>query len=464
MPHRVRQVQPPLSFIPPAFSPGLLRVVHWSLPVLLRVRLRPWLPVGITHIQVVNGATLAQLYHGFQQGELRFVMAFRHVEVDDPLCGLYLLSRAVPQAARRQGISLQTPLHAHFLYDRGMPLWAGTGLGWALSRLGGISIRRGRQPDWPGLRQARKLLTRGDLPLVIAPEGATNGHSERVGPLESGAAQLAFWGVEDLAKANRPETVVIVPINIQYRYVKPAWPRLNRLLTQLEQASGLPRYQGELGPPEQVCYARILRLGDRLLDQMEGFYRRVYHQKSRFLDSHPPLNCAERLQALLEAALQTGEHYFGLTARGNLAERCRRLEEAGWQDIYRDDLADRATLSPLERGLADWLAQAASLQMLHMRLVETFVAVDDTYLAEKPSYERCAEITLLMFDLVARLRGDDPPRRPRLGDRQATLTVGEPISVSDRWPQDQSSPRATRQAVTELTQELQHALEQMIRP
>jgi hypothetical protein len=65
---------------------------------------------------------------------------------------------------------------------------------------------------------------------------------------------------------------------------------------------------------------------------------------------------------------------------------------------------------------------------------------------------------------VARLRGDNPPCRPRLGDRQATLTVGEPIAVGDRWPQHQSSPRAARQAVTELTEELQHALEQMIRP
>ncbi|NEQ48115.1 MAG: 1-acyl-sn-glycerol-3-phosphate acyltransferase [Leptolyngbya sp. SIOISBB] len=462
MPHFVRHVQPPLSFIPPAYNLWLLRAVHWALPLLLRVRLRPWLPVGIAHIEVVNGAVLAQLYHEFQQGDLRFVMAFRHVEVEDPLCGLHLLSRAIPQVARQQGILLQRPLHAHFLYDRGMPLWAGTGLRWAFSRLGGISIRRGRQPDWSGLRQARKLLTRGDLPLVIAPEGATNGHSERVGPLESGAAQLAFWCAGDLAKADRPETVKIIPINIQYRYVKPMWSRLGRLLTQLEQTSGLPVYRGELETPEKACYARILRLGEHLLSQMEAFYRRVYHQKSRVRNPDPPLSCAERLQALLESALQMGEQYFGLTAEGNLAERCRRLEEAGWQDIYRDDLPDRHTLSPLDRGLADWLAQAASLQMLHMRLVETFVAVDDIYLKEKPSFERCAEITLLMFDLLARLRGDQLPRRPRLGDRQATLTVGEPISVSDRWPQYRVNHQAARQAVKELTEELQQALERMI--
>ena len=430
--------------------------------MLLRVRLWPWLPAGITQVEVANSATLAQLYHEFQQGNLRFVMAFRHVEVDDPLCGLYLLSRAVPQAARQQGMQLRTPLHAHFLYDRGMPLWAGTGLGWVFSHLGGIPIRRGRQPDWSGLRQARKLLSQGNWPLAIAPEGATNGHSERVGPLESGAAQLAFWCVEDLAKAGRPETVAIVPINIQYRYVKPMWLRLGRLLTQLEQMSGLPVYCGEPGTPEKACYARILNLGDHLLSQMEAFYRRVYHQKSRFLDPDPSLGCAKRLQALLGSALQVGEQYFGLAAEGNLAERCRRLEEAAWTDIYRGDLSDHPTLSPLERGLADWLAQSASLQMLHMRLVETFVAVDDTYLKEKPSFERCAEITLLMFDMLSRLRGDKLPRRPQLGDRQATLTVGDSISVSDRWPQYQRGHQAARQAVTDLTKELQQALEQMV--
>ena len=464
MPQFVRQVQSRLSFIPPAYNPWLLWAVHQFLPALLQLRLWPWLPAGITQIEVVNGAVLAELYQQFQQGQLRLLMAFRHVEVDDPLCGLYLLSRAVPQAARQQGIQLHTPIHTHFLYERGMPLWGGRWLGWALSHLGGIPIRRGRQPDWSGLRQARTLLSQGAWPMAMAPEGATNGHSERVGPLEPGTAQLAFWCVADLAKANRHEAVFTVPINIQYQYIQPAWQRLGQLLTQLEHISGLPdKGEGdETGTPEATFYARILRLGEHLLGKMEAFYCRLYHQKQRFPQSDPPLPCSERLQALLESALQVGEQYFGLPAHGNLAERCRRLEEAGWTDIYRDDLPDRRTLSSLDRGLADWLAQEASLRMLHMRLVETFVAVTQTYLKEKPSFERCAEIILLMFDMLARLRGDTLPRRPRLGNRRATLTIGEPISVTDRWPQYQSSHRAARQAVMELTEELQQALEAMI--
>ena len=428
----------------------------------MRVRLWPWLPGGISQIEVINGAMLAELYAQFQQGDLRFLMAFRHVEVDDPLCGLHLLSRAVPQAAQRQDIPLRTPIHAHFLYERGMPLWAGNWLGWAFSHLGGIPIRRGRQPDWSALRQARKVMSRGDWPMAVAPEGATNGHSERVGPLEPGTAQLGFWCAEDLVRSERHESVAIVPINIQYRYVEPAWPRLGRLLTQLEHNSGLSAYEDGDGALEAVFYRRIKRLGNHLLSKMEEFYRRFYHQEQRFTypDTHPA--CSERLQMLLESALQVGEQYFNLPANGNLGERCRRLEEAGWTDIYRDDLPDRKTLSPLEQGLADWLAQEASLRLVHMRLVETFVAVTDTYLEENPSFERCAEITLLMFDMLARLQGDKLPSRPRLGNRRAILTVGEPISVTERWPQYKSSHRAAKQAVMDLTKDLQQALEAMI--
>jgi hypothetical protein len=138
------------------------------------------------------------------------------------------------------------------------------------------------------------------------------------------------------------------------------------------------------------------------------------------------------------------------------------VEEAGWTYIYRDDLPDRHTLSPLDQGLADWVAQEASLRMLHMRLVETFVAANATYLKEKPSFERCAEMALLMFDLLARVRGDKLPSRPRLGDRCATLTIGQSLSVNERYGTYHTSHAAARQAIADLTAELQQALENMI--
>jgi 1-acyl-sn-glycerol-3-phosphate acyltransferase len=467
LPDPIRTTQPKLEFIPQRFNPFILQIAQWLLPILLRYRTRPWLPAGIVNIEAKNAEVLAELYQQFQAGKIRFLIAFRHPEVDDPLCMFYLLSRIVPRIARQKSISLQYPIQSYFLYDRGMTLWAGKWLGWLFSRLGGFPIRRGKALDRIALRKARELFVNGQMPIAVAPEGATNGHSGIVSPLEPGVAQLGFWCVEDLVKANRPETVFIVPVGIQYRYVAPPWSKLNWLLSKLEADSGLSVQEigdnaiGEL-------YQRLLRLGEHLISEMEEFYRRFYHQdipKDILTNESTNLNevLHQRLQRLLDTALKISEQYFGLQSQGTLIDRCRRLEEAGWSYIYREDLPDINNLPPFKKGLADWVATEADLRMRHMRMVESFVAVTSNYIREKPTVERFAETTLLMFDMISRVRGENKlPGRPRLGWRQAQLTVGEPISVTERWPAYQKDRQGARQASSQLTQDIKSALENMI--
>ncbi|WP_228721702.1 lysophospholipid acyltransferase family protein [Thermoleptolyngbya sichuanensis] len=461
---------PALLFIPQRFNPAVLMAMRAALPLLFRLRVRPWLPTGISHVEVVNAKELALLYQRFQAGEVRFILAFRHPEVDDPFSMLYLLSSGVPKAAREHDIPLRSPVHSHFIYDRGMTIWAGDWLGWLFSRLGGIPIHRGKRLDRTGLRAARELLLNGQFPLAIAPEGATNGHSEVVSPLEPGVAQLGFWCAEDLRKKGRSEQVYIVPIGIRYTYPQPIWPKLDRLLSRLEQDTGLPPLVQDETPTEDVRYRRVLRLADHLLTEMEGFYHRFYPQYlTPEADSKPELDesanqhLIRRLETLLDAALRAAEAHFRLEAQGTIIDRCRRLEEAGWNAIYREDLpADFAALSPFQRGLADWGAEEAEIRLRHMRLVESFVAVTADYLQEQPTAERFAEMALLMFDLVARIKGDDMPARPRLGWRQSRVTVGTPICVSDRHSDYQRDHTSAKRAVAELTQDLQAALEQLI--
>ncbi|PLZ50190.1 1-acyl-sn-glycerol-3-phosphate acyltransferase [Fischerella thermalis] len=469
----MQHAQSRLEFIPQRFNPVVLRLAQWLLPILLRFRLRPWLPAGISRIQVKNAEILAELYQQFQAGKVRFLMAFRHPEVDDPLCMLYLLSRAVPRVARQQGIPLQYPIHSHFIYERGMLLWAGDWLGWFFSNLGGTPIRRGKRLDKLGIQNARNLFANAKMPIAVAPEGATNGHSGIVSPLEPGVAQFGFWCVEDLQKANRSEEVLIVPIALQYSYVKPPWAKLDWLLSKLEADCGLPVKtigRSETANPEEIHYPRLLRLAEHLLTEMEGFYQRFYHQHLAAIDHELEArgNANEilmaRLHRLQDTALKVAEQYFKLQPQGNFIDRCRRLEEAGWSYIYREDVSDINALPPFQRGLADWVAAEAELRMRHMRLVETFIAVTGTYVKEKPTPERFAETALLIFDMIARTRNNTKlPGRPRLGWRQALITVGQPISVTERWAKSQSDRRAVRVGVTELTKELHQALEQLIK-
>ncbi len=465
----IQHAQPPLQFIPPKLDIKVLRTVQVLLPLIIRYR------TAIKHIEAKNVEILVNLYHQFQAGKIRFLIAFRHPSSDDPLCLGHLLYRSVPRLAKEQGILLKPPIHAHCMYDRGIPLWAGKFMGWLYARLGGTPIHRGKI-DLQGLRSARDLFANGPFPMAAAPEGATNGHSEIVSPLEPGISQLGFWCVEDLRKAGRSEEVVIVPLGIRYRYITPPWGAIDSLLTGLEADAGLAGMQPAAGEATgSFRYKRLYRLGEHLLGVMEDYYTRFYHQelpasttarlKSRKTsEPYVPISneeFANRLNVLLDAALKVAEQFFHLQPKGSVIDRCRRLEQAAWDWIYREDLKNVETLSTLERGLADRVAEEADLRAWHMRIVESFVAVTGKYVLEKPTAERFAETTLLMWDMFARIKGKSPFNRPKLGAQQALLTVGQPISVSERWDTYKESRRGAKQAIADLTQELQMALETM---
>ncbi|MBW4618218.1 MAG: 1-acyl-sn-glycerol-3-phosphate acyltransferase [Cyanosarcina radialis HA8281-LM2] len=463
----INQAQPPLEFLPPALNLFWLRVTQIILPLWRRSQ------TSIVRIEAENVETLVDLYEQFQAGKVRFLMAFRHPSADDPICMLHLLSQIVPQVARKRKVALKNPIHAHFIYDRGLPLWVGSIVGWLLPRLGGTPIQRGKL-DRVGLRSARDLFVNGSLPMAAAPEGATNGHNEIVSPLEPGIAQMGFWCVEDLLKAGRNEQVFIVPIGIQYRYLSRPWKNLEKLLRELESDLGLPVGKEAIIYDEEaqrILYQRLYRLGEHLLRAMEKFYAKFYHQKllgeSKTAASSPEGSIersefAARLRSLLDAALQVAEQYFNIQPHGTEVDRCRRLEQAAWDCIYREDIKDPEALSPVERGLADRIAVEADFRLWHMRLVESFVAVTGAYVLEKPTAERFAETILLVRDAIARIKGDNPFSRPRLGKQWVQMTVGQPISVSQRWDAYRASRRGAKQAVADLTGELQTALEKTI--
>ncbi|TWH51087.1 1-acyl-sn-glycerol-3-phosphate acyltransferase [Dulcicalothrix desertica] len=467
------QAQPPLEFIAPKYNPQFLRLTHLLLPLWMRAQ------TSLTKVEAENVETLVDLYSQFQAGKIRFMLAFRHPKTDDPIALGYLFSRIVPEVARHKGIKFTAPVHAHCIYDRGIPLWAGAHMGWILQYLGGTPIQRGKA-DWTGLRSARDLFANGAFPMAAAPEGATNGLSEIVSPLEPGISQMAFWCAEDLQKAGRTEQVVILPVGIKYSYVTEPWDAINDLLTELEVKSGLK--SEELGvrseeltsstqhsalSTQHSLYSRLLRLAEHLLSIMENFYTKFYHCKlstngGAELPSDKNEAIAARLRALLDVILQVAEDFFKLQPKGSLNDRCRRVEQAGWNCIFREDFKDIKTLSVVEKGLGNRAALEANMRMWHMRVVESFVAVTGSYVRENPTPERFAETLLILWEMVTRITEGNTSRRPNLGKQKANIIIGTPISVSDRYSEYKESRSGARLAVADLTKELQVSLEKLI--
>jgi hypothetical protein len=225
----------------------------------------------------------------------------------------------------------------------------------------------------------------------------------------------------------------------------------------------------ELPSAYHSLYPRLLRLSEHLLCLMENFYTRFYHQKlpkPEIVHSESQnINqaIAKRLNTLFNVVLQIAEQYFNLPNKGNFNDRCRRVEQAAWNYIFREDFKDLTILSPLEKALGDRVAEEANLHLWHMRLVESFVAVTGSYVREKPTAERFAETTLLIWDMVTRIQGGNPFKRPHLGKQRAKITIGEPLSVSARYPVYSASRRDAKQAVMDLTNDLQQVMEGLIR-
>ncbi len=449
-------VQPPLQFLPPRLTPWVVRFVQTGLPFWLR-----WAK-GIPRVEVDGGERLAQLYQQFEAGKIRLLVAFRHPTLDDPPCLLYLFSHLLPQLARQQGIRLQRRPHVLFVYDRGLPLWLGAIASWGLPRLGGIPILRGRL-DRAGLKSSREQLVSGPYPLAVAPEGTINGMSGLLNPLEPGVAQLSFWAVEDLLKAGRPEEVLILPVGLRYYYLRDPRAALDRLLRRMEADCQLPiRRSAHVG--QGFLMARLLRLAEHLIQIMEGFYERFYAPTlptAIRIKRREGGDLRARLQSLSDLALRVAEQRFGLQPQGDFIERRHRLEQAGWSWIYREDISNIATLSAVEKGLANRIASEATFHLWHMRLVETLMVFAVRPLPERPSLEELAETALRLWHLLAWIKGQNPLSAPppQLGPRLARFRIGDPLSVSERWSTYQAN---RRQAIQALTQELQAAMERLL--
>ena len=437
------RAQPALDFIPPNYSTLLRRAIQPLMPAWTSWK------TDLAEVETRNIETLAKLYQEFDAGKTRLMLAFRHPSTTDPYVLSYLLWRSLPQKARELGLKINHP-HAHFLYDRGIPLWAGQWLGGLFSRLGGVPIQRGKL-DLLALKTARRLMLDGRFPLAAAPEGGTNGHNEIVSPLEPGIAQMGFWCAEDLQTKGRTESVVILPVGIQYRYLEEPWKPLNALIGQMEADSGLEDSE------ELDLYSRLYRLAEHLLTMMEGYYTEFYGVAFDEVDANaePNEQLGARLQVLMDEALKVAERYFGLRPKGSMIDRCRRLEQAGWDRVFREDTEN---LFPVELGLANRVAEEADLRIWHMHLVESFVAVTGHYVKEHPSADRFAETALLLRDMIDKIKGERVSQT-QLGPQKAIATIGTPIVVSERYADYQ---KKRRRAIATLTADLQAEMERLI--
>ncbi|MED5320333.1 MAG: glycerol acyltransferase, partial [Cyanobacteriota bacterium] len=100
-------------------------------------------------------------------------------------------------------------------------------------------------------------------------------------------------------------------------------------MASLERHLGINCTDADPDNPETTSRDRLIQIGMNLLKALEQLER---------LTPNPAQTFIERIEAYRLHGLAKTEAHFGLRAVGNLQERCRRIEQAAWDRIYRESV------------------------------------------------------------------------------------------------------------------------------
>ena len=285
---------------------------------------------------------------------------------------------------------------------------------WLMRRIGCFSIDR-ESNDRQAYRWGVEILRRGDAPLVIFPEGDIFHSTDRLLPFREGAAAIALS-----ARKKSPRPLHVIPCGIKFRYLEDPTPALHATLDRLDQRLHL-RNGGELALPERIHRVAEAALSLREIDYLGRA-------------SAGPIRT--RMSALSESVLSNIERRQGIESDGRATpERVRRLRQRAIAHL--ESLGEPSARRPWERDLED------------LFFVTQLYSYRGDYLDDDPPLERLAEtIDKLEEDVL------DQPLPSVKGRRRADIRFGPPLPVD-------AEPRG-RQAVAELTRQMQQAVQEQI--
>jgi 1-acyl-sn-glycerol-3-phosphate acyltransferase len=290
-----------------------------------------------------------------------------------------------------------------------------TGIGRVgLPRLGVFPVDR-EGSDLTAFKTGIEVLTNGQHPLVIFPEGEIYFQSDRLTPLREGAAVLAGTAMKRVSDSGK--TVWIVPVAIKYRF--------------LDGHDPVPGFHA-------------------LMDELETQFT------WRHRHDHP---LADRIYRYAEGMLGLKElEYLGSAQAGPLKERLANLRTQILNQIEDRRLGKRGTddvpvrVKELRRAcleaLADPKTTPAEAERLRLDLDDLFGVVQlfsypGDYIRECPTLERVSEI-LLKLEEDCLNREMPIPRAPR----RAIVRLGSPIDVKEHLSAAGGKLRAAGAALT----------------
>jgi 1-acyl-sn-glycerol-3-phosphate acyltransferase len=232
-------IDQPYEFVPPRWSRGWAGLIRLWLPGFLRRKF------GLVETATVGGEHL----RGALAAGQGVLVASNHTRNSDPMVLGLGLEREIGGG----------PMHImagwHLFKQSRVQRFL-------LPRVGAFSVYR-EGGDRESLQCATRILVRGEIPLVVFPEGYVSHSNERLAPLMHGVAFMARVAAKRRVDQGNPAGVVVVPSFVRYFFDGDLESAVNPVLEAIER-----RLWWQVQDHRSLC-ERIERIGEALLASRE---------------------------------------------------------------------------------------------------------------------------------------------------------------------------------------------------
>ena len=429
----VTRVFPDIKVPQPRISKVVLLLVR------LLVRLYLFLLFGVVKV-LHQGDSLYEAFRRALAGESRCIIAFRHPNGGEPqILGWFFLFKLKALAAKK-GIRFARKPHALFVYGYEVVRWGGRPARLVMPNVGAMPIHHSKM-DSQGMARIYKAITEGTYPVALAPEGQVSYTTDSIPRLEPGAVRIGFHAAQQLADKNINCPVEILPVSIHFQFGWVGKLSMERLLRKIEKYCGFSGKAEGKHPIEE----RLRKCRDYILKMNEDRY---------CIKSDDSLSFNERLERVVNAAVENAERMLGIKNEGDFFARLYKIRQVCWDRIFLPSLDNINNMSRVERGIKDIAAGEAWHIARHQELADFGwyfrhpVPTEDSPLHSKVEYVQN------LWDFANRTMGGAISGRKNILIRKVIIQSGPVVNLSRRLPEYKENKKA---AINESLSELEKA-------